>query len=156
MSFDSKLLTPECIQWSYSWCLNPEMTGSFFLPEASFGLWVLSLPAYVCVCVSVRQSHTCPCDNSGPFQARIIKFGPKMQNTLIKVPFVLCSDRPWPSRPNLTWKSKFILVWAFPHHNSSPIQARITKLWPMVQNNLVKILNVLGGNWPWYPRSNLT
>ena len=27
-----------------------------FLPEASFGLRVLSLPACVCVCVSVRQS----------------------------------------------------------------------------------------------------
>ena len=27
----------------------------WFLPEASFGLWVLSLPAYVCVCVSVNH-----------------------------------------------------------------------------------------------------
>ena len=37
-----------------------------FLPEASIGLRVLSLPASVCVCVrpSVRQSRACPCDNS--------------------------------------------------------------------------------------------
>ena len=35
-----------------------------FLPEASFGLRVLSLPACVCVCPCVRQSWVCPCDNS--------------------------------------------------------------------------------------------
>ena len=52
-----------------------------FLPEASFGLRVL-LPASVCVCVClyvflpVCQSLACPRDNSGPTQARIIKFGP--------------------------------------------------------------------------------
>ena len=35
-----------------------------FLPEANFGLRVLSLLASVCVCVSVRQSRVCPCSNS--------------------------------------------------------------------------------------------
>ena len=63
-----------------------------FLPEASFGLRVLSLPASVCVCVSVClsvcQSLACPRDNSGPVQVRIAKFGPKMQKTLVKVPIV--------------------------------------------------------------------
>ena len=55
-----------------------------FLPEASFGLRVLSSPASVCVCVrvcvcqSVRQSLACPRDNSEPVQARIAKFGPKV------------------------------------------------------------------------------
>ena len=44
----------------------------FLLPEASFGLRILSLPASVCVCVcvsvclSVCQSLACPRDNSGP------------------------------------------------------------------------------------------
>ena len=49
-----------------------------FLPEASIGLRVLSLPASVCVCVcpSVRQSRACPRDNSWPVSARITKFGP--------------------------------------------------------------------------------
>ena len=41
-----------------------------FLPEASFGLRILSLPASVClyvyVCPSVRQSLACPRDNSSP------------------------------------------------------------------------------------------
>ena len=32
----------------------------------------------VCVCQSVRQSLACPSDNSGPVQARIAKFGPKV------------------------------------------------------------------------------
>ena len=71
-----------------------------FLPEASFGLRVLSLPASVCVCVclsvcpSVCHSLACPRDNSGPVQDRITKFGPKMQKTLVKVPIVLWTDRP--------------------------------------------------------------
>ena len=112
-----------------------------FLPEASFGLWVLSLPAYVCLCVSVClsvcQSLACPHDNSGPVQVRITIFGPNMQNTVVKIPIVLWSDRPWTSRSNLTWKSKFTPFWAFPHQNSSPIQARITKFGPEGQNTLV-------------------
>ena len=41
------------------------------------------------VCPSVCQSLACPRDNSGPVQARIAKFGPKMQKTLVKVPIVL-------------------------------------------------------------------
>ena len=96
------------------------------------------------VYLSVCQSHACPRDNSRPVQARITKFGTKMQNTLVKVPIVLWNDRPWPSRSNLTWESKFTSFWACPHHNSSPIQARIIKFGPEVQNNSVKILIVLG------------
>ena len=51
--------------------------------------------ACVCVCVclsvcpSVCQSLACPRRNSGPVQARIAKFGPKMQKTLVKIPIVL-------------------------------------------------------------------
>ena len=33
---------------------------------------------HVCVCQSVHQSLACPRDNSGPVQARINKFGPKV------------------------------------------------------------------------------
>ena len=86
-----------------------------FLPEASFDLRVLSLPASVClfvclVCLSVCQSLACPRDDSGPVQARITKFGLKMQKTLVKVPIFLWTDRPWPSRSNLTWKSRLGLL----------------------------------------------
>ena len=110
----------------------------------------------VCVCVCVCQSHACPRDNLEPVQARITKFGPKMQKTMVKVPIVLWTDRSWPSRSYLTWKSKFSSFWACSHHNSPPILARITKFGPEVQNTLVKIPIVLGGNWPWPARSNMT
>ena len=112
-----------------------------------------------CPCPSARPSvrhQVCPCDNSSPVQARITKFGSKMQNTLVKVPIVLGGNQPWPSRSNLSSKSKFTPFWASPHNNSSPIQARITKFGPEVQNTLVKIPIVLGGNWPRPSRSNLT
>ena len=115
----------------------------------------------VSLCLSVCQSLACPRDNSRPVQARITKFGPKMQKTLVKVSIVLWTDRPWPSRSNLTWKSKFTPFWPCPHHNSTPIQARITKFGPEVQNTLVKIPIAVGGgggggNWPWPSRSNMT
>ena len=133
---------------------------SSFLPEASFGLRVLSLPAYVCVCVSVVclsvcQSPACPRDNSGPAQARIAKFGPKMQKTLVEFPFVLVGNWPWPSWSNLTSKAEFTPFWACPDHNSLPIQARITKFGPEVGNSLVKVPIILGGNWPRPSSSNL-
>ena len=75
------------------------------------------------------------------------------------IPFDFFSDRhhAWPIYTtikfrNLQWKiiSFFIFIgnansfWACPHHNSSPIQARITKLGPEVQNTLVEIPIVLG------------
>ena len=56
-----------------------------FLPEASFGLRVLWLPVSVCV----YQSLACPQYNSSPVQARITKFGPEKQNTLVKIPIAV-------------------------------------------------------------------
>ena len=130
------------------------------LAEASFSLQVLSLPAsvcvYQCVCLSACQSLACPHDNWGPVQVRITKFGPKVQNNLVKVPVVLWSDWSCPSRSNLMLNVKFLLFWAYLHHNSSPIQTRITKFRPEVQCTLVKFPIVLEANWPWTSRSNLT
>ena len=97
----------------------------------------------LCVCLSVCQSLACPRDNSGSVQARITQFEPKMQRTLVKVPIVLWTDRPWLSRSNLTWKSKFTPFCACPHHNSS--STRIIKFGPEVQSNSVKILFFWGG-----------
>ena len=132
---------------------------NFFYPRPvlAFGYCrCLRLCVWVSVCLSVCQSLACPRDNSGPVQARIKKFRPKMQKTLIKFPIVLWTDRLWPSRSNLIWKSNFTPFWACPHHNSLLIQARITKFGPEVQTTLAKILIVFWGKWPWSSRSYMT
>ena len=120
-----------------------------FLPEASFGLRVLSSPASVGLCVCVYQSRACLDDNSSPIQARIAKFGPEMQNTLVWVPIVLGDDRPRSSRSNLTWKSNFTPFWACSHHYSSAIQARITKFGPKMHLSTVKIPTNFWLDWFW-------
>ena len=119
-----------------------------FLPEASFGLWVLSSPASVCLfrCVCMYQSLACRYDNSSAVQARITKFGSEVQNTLVKIPFIFhffiffffflggggggSGDRPSPSRSNVTWKSNLTSFWVCPHNNLSPVSAGITKFGP--------------------------
>ena len=127
-------------------------------PVLAFG-YCRCLRLCVCVCLSV-----CLCVNhllvraitwDPPVQARIAKFGPKIQKTLVKVPIVLGGHWPWPSKSNLSSKSEFTPFWACPDHNSLPIQARITKFGPEVENSLVKVPIVLGGNWPRPSRSNL-
>ena len=118
-----------------------------FLPEASFGLRVLSLPVSVCVCV--YQSLACPDDNSSPVQARITKFGPEKQNTLVKFPIVLGGKWPWPSRSNLTPNSKLTPFWACPNHNSPPILVRISKFGQQMHFSTVKMPVNSGLDWPW-------
>ena len=114
-----------------------------FLPEATFGLRVLSLSASVCVYVSLSmcQSRACPRYNSSPVSA--------------KIPIVCGGDWLWPSRSNLTSQSKFTPFWACPCDNSSPIQAWTTKFGPEVQNTLVKIPVVLGIDWAWHVKFNI-
>ena len=55
----------------------------------------------MCVCLCVRQSWACPSDNSSTVQARITKFGPEKQNTLVKIPIVFLGQL------TLTFKVKF-------------------------------------------------
>ena len=102
-----------------------------------------------CVRVCVCQSRACPHDNSPLVQARITKFGTKVQKTLVKVPIVLGDDRPWPSRSNLTWKSNFTSFWACPPHNSSAVHARITKFGPKMHLSTVKMPINFGQDWFW-------
>ena len=83
---------------------NQQLNGMTFIVFFTRGqFWPSGIVvARVCVCVCVYlcacQSLACPRDNSRPVQARITKFGPKMQKTLVKVPMVLWTDRP--SRSN--------------------------------------------------------
>ena len=105
--------------------------------------------ACVCGSVCVYQSRACPHENSSPIQARITKFGPEMQNTLVWVPIVFEDDRPWSSRSNWTWKSNFTSFWACSHHYSSAIQARITKFGPKMHLSTVKNPTNFGLDWLW-------
>ena len=43
---------------------------NWFLPKASFVLWVLSLPTSVFVCACFRQPRACPCAHSSSVPAR--------------------------------------------------------------------------------------
>ena len=145
-----KKLRYRCCDLGHEWSNDNNMIH--FLPEASFGLRVLSLPASVCLCVSVRvcvcQPRACPRHKSSRIQARTTKFGQKVQNNLVKVPIVLGGNWPRPSRSNFTWKAKFTPFWAYPRHNSPSIQARTTKLGHKMQTNLLMFPIVLGGDWP--------
>ena len=68
-------------------------TAHFFTRGQFWPSGIVIACVYMCVrvyvCQYVCQSLACPRDNSGPFQDRIAKFGPKMQKTLVKVPIVL-------------------------------------------------------------------
>ena len=120
-----------------------------FLPEASLGLRVLSLPASVCLCVRVcvYQIRACPHDNSPLGQARITKFRTTVQKTLVQVPIVLGDDRPGPSRSNLTWKPNFTSFWLRPPYNSAAVQARITKFGLKMHLSTVNIPINFGLDW---------
>ena len=117
-------------------------------PVLAFG-YCHRLRLWVCVSVCMYQSQACLHDNSSPIQARITKFGPEMQNTLVWVPIVLGDDRSWSSRSNLTWKSNFTPFWACSHHYSSAIQARITKFGPKMHQSTVNIPTNFGLDWFW-------
>ena len=103
------------VKYCVPWAEYSKMKVKQLLPEASFGLRVLSLPASVClcVCVCVYQSRACPRDNSPLIQASIAKCGVHVQftvqKTLVKNPIVFGGDWPWPSRSNLTWFESRIL-----------------------------------------------
>ena len=103
----------------------------------------------VCVRVSVRQSSACPCNNSSTVQARITKFGPEMEKTLVKIPIILWDDWPWTSRSNRTQKSKFTPFWACPCEKSPPIEVSISKFGPKMHLSTVKVPIDLGLDWPW-------
>ena len=119
------------VKWYINLTLNPRLTSSVQGPilrtiftRGQFwpsGIVVACVCVCVCVCVClcVRQSWACPSDNSSTVQARITKFGPEKQNTLVKIPIVFWGNWLWPSRSNLTSNSKFThfeLVQTITHH----------------------------------------
>ena len=133
--------------------------GPSFYPRPVLALFWPVLAGYCrCPCPSVRPSVTkfVRAITHHPF-----KLGSPNLDQRCKTPWLrsLSFQGPinlWPSRSNLRSKSKFTPFWVCPHHNSSPIQARITKCGPEMRNTLVKIPIVLRDNWLWPSRSNLS
>ena len=77
---------------AFHYISNNFASGSHFVTRGQFwhsGIVIVCVCVcvFVClsVCLSVCQSRACPHDNLGPVQARITKFGLKMQKTLVKV-----------------------------------------------------------------------
>ena len=144
------------IQWQT--CLKASVCFVYrFITWSPFWLQLLLLPASVCVCLSVCLSVNhllLIAITQKPFKLGSPNLGERCQSSWLRSLF-LWIDRTWSSRSYITWKSKFTLFWACPHHNSSPHQTRITKFGPDLQNTLDKIPIVYGGNRPWPSMSNL-
>ena len=118
----------------------------FYAIEGSFDFYPRPLLASgYCRCLFPSVLHqVCSHDNSSLIQARLTKFGPKMQNILFQVPIVLGGNRLWPSRSNLTWKSKFTRFWACPHHNSTPFKLGSPNLDQMCKIHWLRSLSFWG------------
>ena len=101
-----------------------------------------------CVCPCGRQSRACLCDNLSLVLTRITKFEPDMQNILVKIPIVFWVDWPWPSRSNLTWKSKFTLFWACPCNHSPTIEVGNSKFGPKMYLSIDNISINFELRWP--------
>ena len=73
----------------FCWQLHLQM-DFYPRPICAFGhCHCLCMCVHVCVCVSVvYQSLACPHDNLWPVEARITKFGPEVQDTLVKISLV--------------------------------------------------------------------
>ena len=132
---------------SSSWLFSGLHQCGSFLTRGQF--WPPGIVIAWSVCVCVYQSLACPHDNSSPVQARITKFGPEKQNTLVKIPIVFGSGWLWPSRSNLTSNSKLPPFWACPTHYASPIQVRISKFGPQMHFSAVKIPVNSELDWSW-------
>ena len=84
-----KISQPEIMIWGPLRTHLSDKKGAF-LPKPSCGLWVLSLPVSFCVSVLPSVCHRdCLCDYSSPFEARITKYGPEVQNNSVKIPVAL-------------------------------------------------------------------
>ena len=132
--------------------------GISFLPEAKvFGLWVLSSPASVRVCLSVCVS-VCVCVDINHGFVQMITWhlfkvwspnlGHDVQNTLVESSIVFV-DWPWTSRSNLTPKSNIAKFANSPLNNLANIQGRNSNLHQENQSPCLQWIG-FGAYWPNY------
>ena len=121
--------------------------SSTFLPEASFGLRVLSLPVSVCVCVCINHLIV------RTITGHLFMLGSPNLVQRSKTPwlrFLLF----W-GQMTLTFKVKFNFklkidpILSLPNHRSPPILVRISKFGQQMHFRTVKIPVNLGLEWPW-------
>ena len=154
------LLTHICItqpQWVNSLILGDVAIILIIYFSNSFYLRAVLAFGY---CRCLRQSVLpCVCINHllvGTITRDSLKLGSPNLDQRCKSPWLRSLF--FSGQLTLTFKIKFNFTpfWACPHHNKLPIETRITKFGLEVHNSLVKILIVLGGNWPWPSSPNLT
>ena len=118
-------------------------------PFLAFG-YCRCLCLFVCVSVCVCGNHMLVVKITHHlFELGSPNLDHRCKRPWLRSLLILGGDWPWPSRSNLTSKSIITPFWACPCNNSSPLQARITKFEPELQNALVKIPIVLRVNWAW-------
>ena len=95
----------------------------FFLPEASFGLQILSLPASVCpyVCVCVNHELVCMITHCP------LKLGSPNLDQRCKTPWLRSllfwgGDWLWPARSNLTYNPNFVMSGLSSRVNTQPLK----------------------------------
>ena len=135
------------------WQLKVEIRKFLYLtfyPRPVFGLRVLSLPA------SVRPSPSLSARLLITRSSQDHQIWTKDSKHLGQGPYCFGEQSTLISKVKFNLKAKFTPFWACPYHNSSPIEARITKFGPDVQIHWLWSLLFWRPNWPWPSRSNLT
>ena len=124
------------IDWPiYKWVMFVIFTWGQFWPS---GIVV----ACFCLCPSVH-----PCVNHElvrvithhPFKLGSPNLYHRCKRPWLRSLLFWGGDWPWPSRSNLTLKSKFIPFWASPCHNSPPIEVTISKFGRKMHLSTVQI-----------------
>ena len=88
------IFTPRFPGALFSFVSLTTLTNTFLYISSRGQFWTPGI-VVACVCVCVRlcvcvcQSRACQRDNLKPVQGRITKFGPDVQNTLVKIPIAL-------------------------------------------------------------------
>ena len=131
-----------------------------FLPEASFGLRVLSLPASVCLCVCMCGNHVLV----RTITHHRFKLGSPNLDQGCKVPWL--RHLLFLEAIDLGLQGQILLKMAIfltspileiHNHHMTTKEPWVSRLLGSgVQSTLVKTPVVFGGNWPWPSRSNFT
>ena len=118
------------------------------LPETSFGLRVLLLPASVCPSICPCVNHKLVCTITlDPFKLGSPSLDQRCKTPWLRSLFFLGGMIDCDLQGEISLISQILPnseLWICQRDNSSPVQARITEFGPEVQSNLVKIPIIMG------------